>query len=195
MKAVAVFCGSSFGTDRAFSAAAHSLGAAIGERGLRLIYGGGNIGLMGAVADAALQKGGEVVGIIPDSLVRWEVAHNGLTRLEIVASMHERKARMAELADAFLILPGGFGTMEETFEVITWAQLGLHRKACGFLNVNGFFDPLFDFMRHMRHSGFIREEHFDLFCWSDDHLKLLQQLESFVPPNYSKFVPDKKPQV
>jgi uncharacterized protein (TIGR00730 family) len=152
---VCVYCGSRFGGSAAFRAAAEATGRSIGERGWRLVYGGGNVGLMGAVADAALAAGAEVVGVIPERLVGREVGHRGLTTLHVVETMHERKRLMAELADVFVALPGGIGTFEELFEVWTWRHLGYHDQPIGLLNVEGFYDPLLAFMRQTEAAGFV----------------------------------------
>ncbi len=159
MKRVCVFCGSNFGARPAYREAAEKLGTLLAERGIGLVYGGAHVGLMGAVADAALAAGGEVIGVIPQSLVALEVAHEGLAALRIVDGMHERKARMAELADALVTLPGGLGTFEEFFEILTWAQLGPHPKSCGLLNVAGFFDPLLALVEHTIEEEFVLPEH------------------------------------
>jgi len=153
---VAVYCGSANGTDPAFLTEAQALGAAIAHAGLGLVYGGANVGLMGAVADAALAGGAEVVGILPEVLRDREIAHTGLTRLELVPTMHKRKARMAELADAFLILPGGYGTLEELLEVVTWAQLRLHAKPCILVNVSGYWNGLLSFLDTAVTAGFLK---------------------------------------
>jgi len=158
-RSVCVFCGSSSGARPAYLAAARALGEGLARRGLTLVYGGASVGLMGSLADAALAARGEVIGIIPGALEAREIAHPGLTRLEVVGSMHERKARMAELADAFVALPGGMGTLDELAEVLTWAQLGLHRKACGLVDVDGFWQPLVSFLDHAVREGFLRAEH------------------------------------
>jgi uncharacterized protein (TIGR00730 family) len=159
MKSLCVFCGSSAGTGAAYAEAARALGRELAGRGLRLVYGGGNVGLMGILADEVLSAGGEVIGVIPQALVAREVAHAGLTRLHVVGSMHQRKALMADLSDAFLALPGGFGTLEELCEVLTWAQLGLHAKPCGLLNVDGYFDALLHFLDRAVDQGFLRAGH------------------------------------
>lgn len=152
---VCVYCGSRFGAAPAFHAAAQAVGQAIGARGWRLVYGGGNVGLMGAVADAALAAGAEVVGVIPERLVGLEVGHRGLTALHVVETMHDRKRLMAELADVFVALPGGIGTFEELFEVWTWRHLGYHDQPIGLLNVDGFYDPLLAFMQQTQAAGFV----------------------------------------
>jgi uncharacterized protein (TIGR00730 family) len=157
--AVCVFCGSSSGVDPAFADAARDLGRSVAGAGHRLVYGGGHVGLMGVVADAALAADGEVVGVMTEQLVAAEVAHEGLSRLEVVSTMHERKARMAALSDAVVVLPGGFGTLDETFEIVTWNQLGLVAVPVVFLDVRGYFDPLFDFVRGSVSTGFVRTEH------------------------------------
>jgi len=155
-RTVAVCCGSANGTDPAFLTEAQSLGTAIARTGLGLVYGGANVGLMGAVADAALTGGAEVIGILPEVLRGREIAHTGLTRLELVPTMHKRKARMAELADAFLILPGGYGTLEELLEVVTWAQLRLHAKPCILVNVSGYWNGLLSFLDTAVAAGFLK---------------------------------------
>jgi uncharacterized protein (TIGR00730 family) len=159
LKSVAVFCGSSFGARPSYLDAARAMGTELAARGIGLVYGGGRVGLMGAVADAALDGGATVQGVIPDALSTNEVAHRGLTELHVVRSMHERKAMMANLADGFVAMPGGFGTLEEFFEVVTWAQLGFHRKPIGILDVDGFYAPLLAAMDAMVHEGFVRAEH------------------------------------
>jgi uncharacterized protein (TIGR00730 family) len=159
---IAVFCASNLGADPQFVEQAALLGATIAERGLGLVYGGGHVGLMGVVADAALGSGGEVIGVMTDSLVAAEIAHTGLTELEVVASMHERKARMADLSSGFVALPGGFGTLDETIELLTWNQLGLIAKPVVFLDVGGFFAPLFAFFAAAVEASFVRSSHLAL---------------------------------
>ena len=172
MKSVCVYCGSSLGARSAYSDRAALLGTRLAREGLSLVYGGGNVGLMGIAADAALAAGGEVIGVIPEQLVGWEVAHRGLTRLEVVATMHERKARMFDLSDAFVALPGGFGTLDEMFEMLTWRQLGLGDKPCAFLDVDGYYAPLMAMLDRMRSEGFLRAEHLaDL--WHGEELDAL----------------------
>ena len=175
MKSICVYCGSNAGSKPAYTERAIALGDRIAKEGLQLVYGGGNVGLMGIVADAVLAAGGEVVGVIPEQLVNWEVAHKGVTRLEVVANMHERKKRMFDLSDAFVALPGGFGTLDEMFEMLTWAQLGLHRYPCAFLDVMGYYRHLRQMVDHMVDEGFIKagqrdslwfgESAADLFRW------------------------------
>jgi hypothetical protein len=155
MKRIAVYCGSSIGTDPAFAATAHALGKEMARRGIGLVYGGGKLGLMGVVADAVLDGGGEVHGAIPQALIDVEVAHQGLTELHAVANMHERKAKMTELTDAFVAIPGGIGTLDELFEAWTWNALGYHSKPFALLNVNGFWDGMIGFLDHVTASGFM----------------------------------------
>jgi uncharacterized protein (TIGR00730 family) len=161
MKSVCVYCGSSIGAKAIYAERAAALGTRLARDGLVVVYGGGDVGLMGVVADAALAAGGEVIGVIPEQLVGWEVAHRGLTRLDVVSSMHERKARMFDLSDAFVALPGGFGTLDEMFEMLTWRQLGLGTKPCAFLDVDGFYAPLMAMIDRMVTEGFLRTEHRD----------------------------------
>ena len=158
MRSVCVYCGSNAGSRPVYAERAGQLGTRLAQEGLAVVYGGGNVGLMGIVADAALAAGGEVVGVIPEQLVGWEVAHRGVTRLEVVANMHERKARMFDLSDAFVALPGGFGTLDEMFEMLTWRQLGLGDKPCAFLDVDGFFAPLVSMMDRMVAEGFLHAD-------------------------------------
>lgn len=158
MKSVCVYCGSNVGRDPVYAERAAALGTRLATGGLGLVYGGGNVGLMGIVADAALAAGGEVIGVIPEQLVSWEVAHRGVTRLDIVANMHERKARMFDLSDAFVALPGGFGTLDEMFEMLTWRQLGLGDKPCAFLDVEDFFSPLMAMMDRMVQERFLHAD-------------------------------------
>ena len=176
LKNVCVFCGSRPGSRPEYTEAARSMGEALARRGLTLIYGGAKVGLMGTVADAARTAGGAVIGIIPQSLVRKEVAHSGLDDLRIVDSMHTRKAQMAELADAFIALPGGFGTFEEFFEIITWAQIGLHRKPCALLNVAGYYDPLLALIDHAITEDFAPSAHRRLIVTDTDAERLLDTL-------------------
>jgi uncharacterized protein (TIGR00730 family) len=182
MRAVCVFCGSSAGIDSAYTSAARTVGQLLGDRGLTLVYGGGRVGLMGQVADAALTAGAHIVGVIPEALQAREVAHLSLPDLRVVASMHERKALMAQLADAFVALPGGAGTLEEFFEVWTWALLGIHRKPCGILNVAGYFDGLLTFIDHSVAQQFVRPEHRAMVLVDDDPGRLFDRLASYAPP-------------
>jgi uncharacterized protein (TIGR00730 family) len=159
MKRVCVYCGSRAGSDPRFADKAAKFGTRLAREQLTLVYGGGNVGLMGVLADAALASGGEVIGVIPRQLVQWEVAHQGLTRLDVVESMHERKARMFDLSDAFVALPGGFGTLDEMFEMLTWRQLGFGDKPCALLDVDGFYSPLVGMLDRMVDRGFVPAEH------------------------------------
>ena len=182
MKSVCVYCGSSLGTDPAYLQAARQLATALATRRLRVVYGGASVGLMGAVADAALAAGGEVVGVIPQVLVDREVAHRGLTELHTVADMHERKARMAELSDAFVALPGGLGTLEELVEVATWSQLRLHDKPIGLLGVRDYWRPLEQLLDHMVGEGFLRAAGRELLLAETDPDALLDRLAAWTPP-------------
>ena len=180
MRSICVFCGSGAGEDPRYEEAAASLGAEIARRGMRLVYGGASVGLMGAVADATLAAGGEVVGVIPEHLVAAEVAHAGLTDLRITSSMHERKAAMAELADGFVAMPGGFGTLEEVVEILTWNQLGLISKPVGFLDTLGYYQRLGAFFGHFVSQGFVRAPHLGLYAMDADPLALLDAMEHYV---------------
>jgi hypothetical protein len=176
MQSICVFCGSSVGNDPAFRQAAEALGQALVQRNITLVYGGGNIGLMGVIADQILRRGGRVIGVIPRKLVEKELAHHGITDLRVVGSMHERKALMAELAEGFIALPGGSGTIEEFSEVLTWGQLGLHSKPMGMLNVSGYFDHLLRFLDHAVDVHLLRPEHRQLVLESDRVDVLLQSM-------------------
>lgn len=182
MKRICVFCGSRVGTHARYRQSATELGALLGQRGYGLVYGGGHVGLMGTIADAVLHAGGEVDGVIPDAMVSRELAHGGLTRMHTVTSMHARKALMAELADAFIALPGGYGTFEELFEIVTWAQLGIHRKPIGLLNVAGYFDALMAMIEHAINEGFIKPEHRQLTVMADCPETLLAALAQHTAP-------------
>lgn len=181
MQSVCVFCGSSPGDDPAYTSEAHELGTLLAGRGLRLVYGGAHVGSMGTLADAALAAGGEVVGVIPRRMARREVAHQGLNELRVVSSMHERKATMAELSDAFIALPGGLGTLEELAEILTWAQLGLHHKPVGLLDRRGFYDPLLAFLDHAVSEGFVRPRHRALLLSGHSPSQLLEVMASWRP--------------
>jgi uncharacterized protein (TIGR00730 family) len=192
IQSICVFCGASVGTHPVYREAAAALGRTLANQGIRLVYGGGAVGLMGVVADAALAAGGEVIGIIPRSLKEAEVGHAGLSRLEVVEGMHARKARMAELSDAFVALPGGLGTLEELFEVWTWGQLGYHRKPLGLLDVNGFYDKLAHFLDHLVDEGFVRAAHRQMLQRSESPDGLLQALRAWQPtvaPKWSEPAP------
>jgi len=192
VRSVCVFCGASIGANPAYREAAIALGQAIARRGLTLVYGGGAVGLMGTVADAALAAGGEVIGIIPQSLMNAEIGHKGLTRLEVVDGMHARKARMAELSDAFIALPGGLGTLEELFEVWTWGQLGYHAMPLGLLDVNGFYEKLGGFLDQIVEEGFVRPQHRAMLLLGQLPDELLEGMERFESPVLPKWV-DKQP--
>jgi uncharacterized protein (TIGR00730 family) len=182
LERVCVFCGSSLGIDPAYGAAAVALGTCLAERGIELVYGGGAVGLMGVLADAAMEAGGAVTGVIPRGLFSSEVPHGRLTRLHHTATMHERKALMYELSDAFIALPGGLGTLEELFETLTWAQIGLHRKPVGLLDVNGYFDGLMAFLDHAVAEAFIRRSNLALIVADADPGRLLDRLAAAEPP-------------
>lgn len=174
--AICVFCGSAYGSDPRFAETARGVGRAMGELGIDLVYGGGSVGLMGAVADAALEADGRVVGIIPEALDRREIAHRGATELIVVPGMHERKALMAARSDAYLTLPGGIGTFEEFFEVLSWAVLGLHAKPIGILNVGGYYDPMLAMLDHTVQSGFVRAGNLDLVRIGEDCESMVRDL-------------------
>ena len=188
MQRICVFCGSSPGGNPTYTELATALGALLARERLALVYGGGKVGLMGVLADAALAHGGEVIGVIPQALFDLEVGHTGLPDLRIVASMHERKALMADLSDAFIALPGGLGTLEEFCEIVTWAQLGLHRKPCGLLNSECYFDPLIRFFDHMVEERFLRPEHRALMLVEHDPAALLDRLAGFKAPRVEKLI-------
>ena len=179
LSAVCVFCGSHSGTRPEFRSAAVDLGREMARRGLTLVYGGGHVGLMGAVADAVLQNGGCAIGVMPEALVKREIAHRGLTRLHVVASMHERKALMADLADAFVLLPGGFGSWDEFCEAITWRQLGIHSKPCGILNVLDYYGSLLALTQRAIAEGFVRSDHWQGVVVDDTPAALLSDLEKW----------------
>lgn len=188
MKSVCVFCGSSPGNDPVHAEGARAMGTEIARRGLTLVYGGGAVGLMGIVADAALAAGGEVHGVIPRALREKEVGHNGLTRLEVVETMHIRKARMAELSDGFVAMSGGIGTFEEIFEIWTWGQLGIHGKPLGFFNIAGFYDPLAAFLDNTASAGFLRQAHRDMAMTESDPAALLDKMAAYKPLAQIKWV-------
>lgn len=197
MKRICVFCGSNAGHKPLYRAEAEKLGRLLAARGIELVYGAGNIGLMGAVADACLEAGGTVIGVIPEALMGKEVAgravdHRALTRIEVVDSMHTRKARMAELADGFIALPGGFGTFEEFCEILTWGQLGFHVKPMGLLNVGGFYDPLLGLFDHAVKEGFLRQQNRDMALAETDIEKLLDVMTHYRPEAVSKWLKETK---
>lgn len=192
IQSVAVYCGSSSGTDPSFLDAAQTLGTALTKKGITLVYGGGDVGLMGALADSALEAGGTVIGVIPHFLIEKEVGHTGLTKCHAVETMHERKMKMADLADAFIALPGGFGTLEEISEIFTWNQLGIHTKPCALLNVSGFYDPLIAFLRSLVNKRFVRQEHLDALVVATDVGTLLNELQRYTPHHIQKWIDPKE---
>lgn len=197
MKRICVFCGANAGNNPRYRAEAEKLGRLLAARGIELVYGAGNIGLMGAVADACLEAGGTVIGVIPEALMGKEVAgrpvdHRALTRIEVVDSMHTRKARMAELADGFIALPGGFGTFEEFCEVLTWGQLGFHAKPMGLLNVNGYYDPLLALFDHAVNEGFLRPQNRAMALADTNIERLLGTMSSYQAEPVSKWLTEEK---
>ena len=187
MKRVCIFCGANSG-GQIYTAATRAAGQFIAEQGLELVYGGGSIGLMGVVADAALAAGGNVIGVIPDELATRELMHTGVADLRIVGSMHERKALMASLSDAFIALPGGFGTLDELFEILTWGQLGQHTKPVGILNINGYFDKLLAFIDHTVAEHFVKEKYRGLFHVDDDITRLWVKMSHHQSPKTTKWI-------
>jgi uncharacterized protein (TIGR00730 family) len=185
---VCVYCGANRGRDPAYAEAAQAMGRALARRGIGLVTGGGRVGLMGVVADAALAAGGQVTGVIPDALMKKELAHTGLTDLVVTASMHERKSRMAELADGFVALPGGLGTYEELFEIWTWAQLGWHRKPCGLLNAAGFYDKLVAFLDAASDAQFLKAEHRAMLVVETDPDRLIDRFDAYDAPTVAKWI-------
>lgn len=184
MKYISIFCGSSSGSCNVFAEQATKLGQTIAQKGYGIIYGGARVGLMGAVADGALSNGGEVIGVIPEFLKKKELEHTNLTKLHVVETMHERKAMMNELCDAVIALPGGYGTLEELFEMLTWAQLAIHKKPVGLLNTQGFYDPLLMMSQRMVEKGFLKKEYENLLIVAESSEQLLEKMESFTPlPN------------
>ncbi|MDU0372517.1 TIGR00730 family Rossman fold protein [Hymenobacter endophyticus] len=188
MKSVAVYCGSSAGTNPLYTEMAQEMGRVLAEQSMTLVYGGGRVGLMGAVADSVLAHGGQVIGVIPDFLVAKEVEHRGVTELHIVKSMHERKLLMADLADGFVAMPGGFGTLEELFEVLTWGQLGLHKKPVALLNVAGFYDHLLRALDHMADEGLLRRENRHQLLSNPDPSNLLTEMLAYQPIALEKWL-------
>jgi uncharacterized protein (TIGR00730 family) len=188
MNRICVFCGSSTGFNPVYQRAAQALGAALVRSSIGLVYGGGNVGLMGTLADTVMKGGGEVTGVIPEALVERELAHGDVTELIVVRSMHERKAKMAELSSAFIAMPGGYGTFEEFCEIITWAQLGLHRKPCGILNVAGYYDPLLTLFDRAVAEGFLRLNNRQIVIQESDPDRLLHSIMSYAPPPTEKWI-------
>lgn len=188
MKSITVFCASSFGTDEEFVEQTKLLGEALAKQGIRLIYGGAKVGLMGVIADSVLEAGGEVTGVLTYFLQDKEVAHTGLTELIMVDSMHQRKTRMNDLCEGVIALPGGFGTLEELFEMLTWGQLGLHQKPIGLLNVNGFYDDLVNLLDNMCSKGLLKEVNRQMLLVSDNLNDLLSQMKNYTPPAVGKWI-------
>ncbi|MGL5833980.1 MAG: TIGR00730 family Rossman fold protein [Waterburya sp.] len=188
MKSICVYCGSNFGDRHSYFEAAQKLGIEMVKREITLVYGGGKVGLMGAIADSVLAAGGEVIGVMPQALVDKEIAHTKLKDLRVVGSMHERKSLMADLADAFIALPGGLGTLEEFCEVSTWTQLGFHQKACGLLNIDGFYNGLLSFFDHATAEKFIRLEHRSIIVAAEDPVELIEKLSKFELPVVQKWI-------
>ena len=188
MKRICVFAGSSSGAKVEYVAAARELGRVLAQRQLGLVYGGARVGLMGALANGALSEAGHVIGVMPEALVAKEVAHQSLSELRVVKSMHERKAMMADLADGFVALPGGWGTVEEFFEILTWGQLGLHRNPCGLLNIHGYFDRLLSFVEHSVDERFVRSEHRSMILVSDSAKELLDGMAAYKAPVVEKWI-------
>lgn len=188
MKRITVFCGSSFGTDAIYTEQATLLGETLAKENIELVYGGANVGLMGAVADGVLNNGGKAIGVLPNFLRSKEIAHLGLTELILVESMHERKTKMNDLCDGVIALPGGFGTLEELFEMITWAQLGLHKKPIAILNINGFYDSLIELTKTMVEKGLLKEVNQKMLLVSDTIPDLLHQMRNYTPPTVGKWI-------
>jgi len=188
MKSITVFCGSSFGTEEIYKEQAVLLGQTLAKQNIKLIYGGANVGLMGAVADGVLNAGGEAIGVLPNFLRSKEIAHLGLTELILVESMHERKTKMNDLCEGVIALPGGFGTLEELFEMLTWAQLGLHKKPIAILNINGFYDALIELTKVMVEKGLLKDVNQQMLLVSDSIDDLLDQMRNYVAPTVGKWV-------
>lgn len=187
MKSIAVYCGSSNGASKVYIEEAKKFGKELAKRDITLVYGGASVGIMGAVADAVLDEGGKVIGVMPSFLDEREISHQKLSELILVDSMHERKKTMADLAEGFIALPGGPGTMEEFFEVFTWAQLGLHQKPCGLLNIHHYYDPLIEFFRHMINEQFLHEKYRSMIIVENEPEKLLDRFASYEPPPIKTF--------
>ncbi|ALR29357.1 LOG family protein YvdD [Chryseobacterium sp. IHB B 17019] len=188
MKSITVFCGSSFGSDTVFEEQATLLGQTLAKQNIQLVYGGSNTGLMKAVADGALNAGGKVTGVLPHFLQSKEIAHKNLTELILVETMHQRKTKMNELCDGVIVLPGGYGTLEEFFEMITWAQLGLHKKPIGILNIDGFYDDLIKLVQTMVDKGFLKQINRDMLLMSDNIDELLEKMRNYQAPTVGKWI-------
>lgn len=187
MKRLAVFCGSSYGSSEAYQLGAIQLGKELAKRNISLVYGGSSIGLMGIVANTVLREGGEVIGVIPRVLEEREISHKGLTELHLVDTMHERKAKMADLSDGFIVLPGGAGTMEEFFEVFTWGQIGLHKKPCGLLNISGYYNPLINLLDHMIQQGFLQEKFRANAIVEENPSLLMEKFSNYIAPSMKTY--------
>jgi len=192
MKNITVFCGSSFGTEEIYKEQAQLLGKTLAKQNIGLVYGGANVGLMGAVADGALSENGTVIGVLPNFLRSKEIAHQGLTELILVESMHERKTKMNDLCDGVIALPGGFGTLEELFEMLTWAQLGLHKKPIAILNINGFYDALIELLKVMVTKGLLKDVNQEMLLVSDNIDDLLNKMRNYIPPTVGKWIDKEK---
>ncbi|AQX02853.1 LOG family protein [Elizabethkingia anophelis] len=188
IKRITVFCGSSFGTEAVYEKQAYELGKILAQNTIGLVYGGANVGLMGAVADGVIENGGEAIGVLPHFLEGKEIAHENLTELILVDTMHERKTKMNELSDGVITLPGGYGTLEEFFEMLTWAQLGLHQKPIGILNINGFYDELLAFVQTMVNKGFLKSVNQDMLLVDDSIAGLLNKMRNYKAPEVSKWI-------
>ncbi|MBW4361167.1 TIGR00730 family Rossman fold protein [Flavobacterium taihuense] len=188
MKRITVFCGSSSGTEEIYTTQATLLGQTLAKRNIELVYGGANVGLMGAVADGVLNEGGKAIGVLPNFLRSKEIAHKQLTELILVGTMHERKSKMNDLCDGVIALPGGFGTLDELFEMLTWAQLGLHKKPIAILNVDGYYDALIDFVHTMVNKGLLKEVNQQMLLVSDSIDELLDKMENYVAPTVGKWI-------
>lgn len=187
MKTIAVYCGSSSGSDATFRTKAFELGKALANKKISVVYGGANVGLMGSVADGALAANGNVIGVMPRFLAVKELEHQHLSQSIIVDTMHERKAKMHDLADGFIALPGGFGTLEELFEMLTWAQLSIHKKPVALLNINGYYNPLIEMIKVMNQNGFLKDEYLDLLLVSDNTDELIQKMTTYIPSKNEKW--------
>jgi hypothetical protein len=192
MKSITIFCGSSSGSDSIYYSQAAMLGKILAHRKIQIVYGGAKVGLMGAVADGALKEGGQVIGVLPNFLKSKEIAHTGLTDLILVESMHERKVKMHELSDGIIALPGGFGTLEELFEMLTWSQLGLHKKPIGLLNINGFYDALMQMLLTMVSQEFLKEINYNMLLVSPTINDLIDRMEQYVAPVVGKWITEEK---
>lgn len=191
MKSIAVFCGSSNGASEVYIESAKKFGKELAKRGITLVYGGASVGVMGAVADAVMEEGGKVIGVMPGFLDQREISHKNLTELIVVESMHERKAKMADLADGFVALPGGPGTLEEFFEIFTWAQLGLHQKPCGLLNINNYYDPLVELFNHMTREQFLHEKYRSMAIVETEPVQLIESFNTYEPPAVKTYINNK----